>query len=178
MYRHWLSSWMWRYRVKRQRYRHQLANGLMQNDATIMAIWLVSLSEFMTTWDRCRNSWICLKDQLLRTHTVPVKWVIVEVKGMQQQQHMTIEKIIVGKVLLKGTNFCGGNADMGDLSTTCFFCSIAIANGYYQEGVGIGRTTHGTTAFANQYQCCIEILGGIRWKCSVCSIHEDLRVES
>ena len=99
-------------------------------------------------------------------------------KGMQQQQHMTIEKIIVGKVLLKGTNCDGGNADMGDLGTTRFLCSIAIANGYYQEGVGIGRTTHGTTAFANQYQRCIEILGGIRWKCSVCSIHEDMRVES
>ena len=54
---------------------------------------------------------------------------------MQQQQHMTIEKIIVGKVLLKGTNCDGGNADMGDLGTTRFLCSIAIANGYYQEGV-------------------------------------------
>ena len=86
-----------------------------------MKIRLVILYELMATWDRCRNSWICLNNQLLRTHTVPVKWVIVEVKGMQQQQHMTIEKIIVGKVLLKGTNFCGGNADMGDLSTTCFF---------------------------------------------------------
>jgi hypothetical protein len=44
---------------------------------------------------------------------------------MQQQQHMTIEKIIVGKVLLKGTNCDGGNADMGDLGHTffMFYCN-------------------------------------------------------
>ena len=96
-------------------------------------------------------------------------------KGMQQQQHMTIEKIIVGKVLLKGTNCGGGNADMGDLGTAFFYVLLQSQMVFV---FGIGRTTHGTTAFANQYQRCIEILGGIRWKCSVCSIHEDMRVES
>ena len=98
---------------------------------------------------------------------------------MQQQQHMTIEKIIVGKYA-EGNQLRWRKCYGWPWHHT-FLCSIA--NGYYplmviiKHGRDRKNLTWSHTAFANQYQRCIEILGGSRWKCSVCSMHEETRHE-